>query len=61
MRAAGVIPDQQQRFEHINDRLEEQIAFQNSMKDILSEAQYSKWKKTHRVKQHVKRGWRALK
>ncbi|WP_445381325.1 hypothetical protein [Robiginitalea sp. IMCC43444] len=56
MRAAGVMPDQQQRFEHINARLEEQIALQNEIKGILSDEQYGIWKKVnlarHRGKKH---------
>ena len=55
MRDSVVAPDSEQRFEYLNARLEEQIAFQNQMKGILSEEQYGIWKKVNLAKHRGER------
>ncbi|WP_445384169.1 hypothetical protein ACT6NV_09120 [Robiginitalea sp. IMCC44478] len=55
MRDSAVAPDPEQRFEYLNALLEEQIAFQNQMKGILSEEQYGIWKKANLAKHRGKR------
>lgn len=48
------VPDPDQRFEQMNARLEAQIAFQNRMKEVLSEEQYSIWKQAQGRKHRAK-------
>jgi hypothetical protein len=43
-------PSKEERFQHLNNRLDAQIAHKKKMKQILNTEQYQKWQKSHNMK-----------
>ena len=50
-------PSPEERYARMNAHLDQEIAFQNEMKNILNESQFEQWKKRHHAKKrgHQKR------
>ncbi|WP_046746241.1 hypothetical protein [Kordia zhangzhouensis] len=54
----GEKPTEAERYQHMNERLDAQIALKKEMKNILSKEQYEKWEK---MQMHKKKGKKKMK
>ena len=48
MKDTTALANPQRRYEHMNARLDSEIAFRRDLKKILSEPQYEQWRQMHR-------------